>query len=419
MLQQAVSILEEIIPAISLIISYQKEQNLYHTWRVAIMASYLAEEILPDEVFNVFYAGLLHDIGLLEDKWEIDFYSLSVREHALIPALRDHPLIGAKIISDIPDFIDISNFIQDHHEWWNGDGYPNSKKGQDISLGGQLLRIADSFDLRLRMHPRPTITDLYNYFRISANKEYSKELWPAILEVKSRDAGRIFYQLSQDLNLPVTFEKVIKRIPFPKTERSINNGLDNLEIAAKVLGRIVDAKDSYTQGHSERVARYAEEIAKRMGLSDRELRQAKFSGFLHDVGKVAIPISILDKPGPLTKEEYEIMKSHAIVTMEIIDSIRCLRDLSPIAGSDQERYDGKGYPDGLRDDEIPLLSRILSVADAMDAMSSNRAYRPAMDYETIIKELRINAGTQFDAKVIDAAVSYLNEKGTINEPRPS
>lgn len=411
MQDKQISILHEIIPALSLIIGYQQEQNLYHTWRVAIMATYLAEEIIPESTGQIFYAGLLHDIGIMGEKTEIDFYSLSISEQALIPELKNHPTLGAQIVCDIPEINEAAVFIQDHHEWWNGEGYPNSKKQDEISLGGQILRIADSFDLQLRQNPRHMTTDVYDYFRVHADREYSKKLWPFILEVKSKDAGRIFHELSKDVSLPITFEKILKNdiVTLPQVEPSKSN----LEVVMRVLGRIVDAKDSYTQGHSERVAKYSEAIARKMRLSEEDVASARLSGFLHDVGKVSTPISILDKHGPLTKEEYEVMKRHAVVSMEIIDSVKCIRHMAPIAGHDQERYDGKGYPDGLKGDEIPLLARVLCVADAIDAMSSSRPYREPMDFETMIKELKINSGTQFDPRVAEAAIAYLHEEGVL------
>ncbi len=405
------SILNEIIPTMSLILDYQGKGNLYHAWRVAIAASCLAEEAIPEKRSLIFYSGLLHDIGALGfDEHLINYPEIT--EQLKVTSIKNHPRNGAYIVSEIPGFIEASEIILNHHEWWNGKGYPNAKKGNEIPIESQIVRIADSFDLLLRKEPKPDMTMIYNYFRTMAGKEYSKELWPAILKIKSKNGGNIFHELYDEKLIPIVFGKVIGTMPDIALEDSHNF----IETALRIIGRIVDAKHTYTSGHTERVARHSEEIAKRIGLFDKEVKDIKFAAYLHDIGKVAVPKALLDKPGKLEKEEQEMVQRHTILTMEIIDSMESLRHLSPIAGHHHERYDGRGYPDGLIGNEIPLGARIIGVADTIDAMTSNRAYRNSLGFEKVLSELRTYAGTQFDPKVADAAIEYIED--LIKEENP-
>lgn len=138
----------------------------------------------------------------------------------------------------------------------------------------------------------------------------------------------------------------------------------------------IDDKTRYTTEHSNKVRKYAEAIGKRLYLSDDELKTLVIASILHDIGKQDIDVNILNKPGPLTKEEYEIIKTHSKKGQQILKAIDMLKGASEVVYHHHERYDGYGYPDGLKGEQIPYLSRILAVADAFDAMTSERPYRP-------------------------------------------
>jgi len=165
----------------------------------------------------------------------------------------------------------------------------------------------------------------------------------------------------------------------------------------------VEAKDTYTFGHSERVSNYAIELARYLPeYQDTEaLRRLKLAGFLHDIGKINIPESILLKTGKLTKEEYEIIKTHTVVGGRMIERIESLQDLKAGVLYHHERWDGKGYPTGCKEEEIPLDARVLAIADAFDAMTSNRSYRSEMSIEEAFIQLDEGKGTQFDPHLID------------------
>ncbi len=168
------------------------------------------------------------------------------------------------------------------------------------------------------------------------------------------------------------------------------------------LTAALDAKDSYTFGHSERVARVAMELGRELGLQADDLSDIYLAGLLHDVGKIGIRDSVLTKPGPLTREEFEHIKQHVTIGYNILSELHPIRNLLPGVLWHHERWDGQGYPHGLAGEAIPLLARILAVADAFDAMSTARPYREAMGPRRVEEVLTQGAGTQWDARVIEA-----------------
>jgi HD-GYP domain-containing protein (c-di-GMP phosphodiesterase class II) len=396
---------QQIIATLSLIMDYQEGRQLYHAWRVAIVAKFIAEEAIPEKAGDIFYAALLHDIGIRAPGEHPSNFSDLIEASKSYPWLRHHSTIGANIVKEIPGLEYIAPLIEDHHEWWGGIGFPAGKKGDEIDSESQIIRMADSFDLLLRNGEKTTKTDIYDYFRTHSGKEFSDSLWPSFLRFNTRNMGILFYEINEDSKVPLKFHEIFSELP------SIEVGLsdDFTEKVLRLFGRLIDAKHAYTERHSEGVANYSRAIAERMGLSKEDIEVLYYAAYLHDFGKVAIPVSILDKPGPLAPEERKVVERHAVYTMELIHSIEAFWHLAPLAGYSQEHYDGSGYPDGLKRDEIPTGARIIAVADAIDAMTSDRPYRKALGTDVAIKELRRCSGTQFDPKVVEAAISFMEE----------
>ncbi|MCX5692191.1 MAG: GAF domain-containing protein [Candidatus Omnitrophica bacterium] len=178
----------------------------------------------------------------------------------------------------------------------------------------------------------------------------------------------------------------------------------------KTLSNIIDAKDSQTFGHSERVMEHCMEVANALRLSEEQKEVLKYAGLLHDIGKIGIDVGILRKPSKLTKEEWKIMVMHPIVGSGIVEQIGFLDDLAPIILHHHERYDGKGYPSKLKKERIPLEARILSVVDAYESMVSDRPYRKALSSKKIRQELLQGAGAQFDPNIVNIFLKTLNKK---------
>ena len=172
--------------------------------------------------------------------------------------------------------------------------------------------------------------------------------------------------------------------------------------AIRMLANAIDEKDPYTRGHSERVAFYSMLMARHLGMSEEEVERVHLSGIIHDVGKIGIEDRILRKPAALTDEEYEIMKQHPRKGEHILDAVPLLKEMAGAGLMHHENWDGSGYPDGKKGEEIPLLGRIVSVADAFDAMTTDRPYSKAMTFEVALGRLRFLAGKKFDAGCVDA-----------------
>lgn len=189
---------------------------------------------------------------------------------------------------------------------------------------------------------------------------------------------------------------------------------DDLETAESILvtlGNAIDAKDAYTEGHAERVAHYSVAIGKQLGLPYESLRRLRIGGVLHDIGKIGIPEAILNKAGPLTPEEFEIMKRHPVIGETICKPLKSLRDILPIIRNHHERPNGSGYPDGMRGEEIPLEARIVCLSDVYDALATTRSYKRAFPRERCIEMIREDtARGLFDVRVVEAFVSYLEER---------
>ena len=183
----------------------------------------------------------------------------------------------------------------------------------------------------------------------------------------------------------------------------------------KSISATLDAKDAYTHGHSMRVTLYSLMLAKTLYPDDEEfLQNIEIAGLLHDVGKISIPQRIICKPGKLTDEEFQIMKSHPVCSEKLVDNIKQLGQIGTWVKAHHERWDGRGYPDGLKGEEIPLSARIVAIADTYDSMTSTRSYRKALEHEVAIEEIKKCSGTQFDPEL---AQKFIDMQDKIKEAK--
>lgn len=176
------------------------------------------------------------------------------------------------------------------------------------------------------------------------------------------------------------------------------------------FNKALEAKDPYTSGHSLRVQQYSEKLGEALGLPSKKMMNIKTAAVLHDIGKIGVDDFILRKPGKLTKEEFDMIKKHPEIGSDILTDVDFLRNAAGIIRSHHERYDGNGYPDGIKGDEIPVESTILSIADVYDAMTSDRPYRGALSKEEALAEIKANAGIQFSPSVANKFVEIMSEE---------
>lgn len=200
----------------------------------------------------------------------------------------------------------------------------------------------------------------------------------------------------------------VKRKTQEVTEQ--NERLERMSMQiVKALSGAIDAKDTYTNGHSTRVAEYSREIARHAGFSKEMQDVIYMMGLLHDVGKIGVPDAIINKPAKLSDEEYAVIRSHPVMGSDILENITEFPKLSTGAKWHHERYDGKGYPDGISGEEIPIEARIIAIADAYDAMSSKRSYRNVLPQAQIRAEMEEGRGTQFDPALADIMLAMIDE----------
>lgn len=196
-----------------------------------------------------------------------------------------------------------------------------------------------------------------------------------------------------------------------KINQELSETYEKLESAymesIQTLRQTVEAKDSYTRGHSDRVAEFAVLIGKKLNLSEQDIRILHIGGLFHDIGKIGVPDTILQKETRLTDDEYSEIKNHPSIGVHILSTATIFKDIIPIVKHHHEKYDGNGYPSKLKGEDIPYLARIMAVADSFDAMSSRRSYRDSLSLDRIKEEFRNNKGTQFDPKLTDVFLDIL------------
>jgi putative two-component system response regulator len=213
------------------------------------------------------------------------------------------------------------------------------------------------------------------------------------------------------LSKPLQFIELVARCRSLLRVKRLIDELETAETVVFALARAIEAKSPYTQGHAERVTQYALALAEHTGVPEEMCRTLRKGAVLHDIGKIGLPDAILDKPGPLTDAEYEVVKGHSAAGARIVEPLRSLRETVPLIRWHHERLDGKGYPDGLAGAAIPKLVRILSVADVYDALSCRRPYRQAIPHDTCLEMLRVNAdGGGLDRELVNCFCDFLTEE---------
>lgn len=216
---------------------------------------------------------------------------------------------------------------------------------------------------------------------------------------------------------PIERVELVARVRSLLRVKDLHDRLDDSQRTIFALARAVEAKDYQTNAHTERVGGNSRRVGEAIGLESDVLRNLHWGGIIHDIGKIGIPDAILTKPGPLSVEEYEVMKRHVLIGEEIASALRSLKHLLPIIRNHHERFDGGGYPDGLAGGSIPLGARIVAVCDAFDALSSNRPYRAGLSVSDALAALRAGAGTQWDPAMVDVLTELVAAASVEQVPR--
>lgn len=245
-----------------------------------------------------------------------------------------------------------------------------------------------------------------NSIRIGINGYIIKPIDYSQMNKEIYKSAKSLAQLKENLNYKHNLEEMVTQ----RTEKILSmesEKIKNFETTILSFVEMIEDRDTYTGGHSQRVATYSKLIAQEMGQSEEDCELLYKAGIIHDIGKIATPDTILLKPGKLNDLEYKLIQEHVSVGYRLLSKIPMYKKHAEIIIGHHERYDGQGYPNGLKGDEIPLLSHILLIADAFDAMTTNRIYKGRMGIEKAIKELQELSGKQFDPKVVQSAIKVL------------
>jgi len=225
-------------------------------------------------------------------------------------------------------------------------------------------------------------------------------------KIKAIDAGADDF-----INKPINIAELRARVRSLLRMKHLNDLLDKADNVIAALANAIEAKDKYTEGHNERVSGYSVALAQAAGMPEDEQKALRMAGILHDIGKIGVPDKVLNKPGRLNRDEFKRIFLHPEEGEKILSPLRCLYGVREVVLYHHERYDGTGYPRGLKGEKIPIFARIVAIADSYDAMTSTRPYRHALSREKAIEELENKAGQMWDPVLVKIFVEWLNENG--------
>ncbi|WP_457572281.1 HD domain-containing phosphohydrolase [Desulfovulcanus sp.] len=402
-------IIEPQVNLFDLILSLSKAMDLIdpavvnHHMQVAYIAFNIAAKmnLPPDEQKDILMAGALHDSGALTFRDKID--ALAFEEE--VP--HQHAEIGFLLLKSFPPFSQIANLVRFHHVPWNyGEGVEFNNL--QVPRGSHIIHLADRIAVLVNKHKdiigqAPQI--------VKTIKERSGKMFvPEFITVFEELGDKEYFWL----DLASSSINTILRLQI-KTD-IIDLEPEMLMKTSKLFSRIIDFRSNFTATHSSGVAACAEALSRLAGFSKRECLMMRVAGNLHDLGKLAVPTEIIEKPGRLTKEEFNIMRSHTYYTYRCLAPIKELELVSGWASFHHERLDGKGYPFHLNEENISLGARIMAVADVFTALTEDRPYRKGMSLDKALHILEEMAkDSALDANIVDLLSRHRDEINYIRQ----
>ncbi len=363
-----------------------------HHKRVAYIASSLALEMgLSKRVQKeLIIAGALHDIGAFSlkeslnsstledsrDMWKnIEDIELSLSRNSVNDVI-GHAEAGYWLLKDFKPFAEIASIIRYHHiDWYDGQG--SEVNGREVSLASHILHLADRIDVYLDRNKEilAQAEEIKEKVSDNCNNKFVPEVVDAFIGLSDKEA--FWFNIDSGV-----LERVLAR-----RIDGINLHLDNNKLIdlTRVFSQIIDFRSEFTATHSSGVAATAYNLSRLVGLSDERCDLMKVAGYLHDIGKLAVPLGILNKKAKLNKSEFNIIKRHPFYTYQILDRVEELEDIKMWAALHHERIDGKGYPFGYKGDQLSLESKIMAVADVFTALTEDRPYRQGMNIDKALK----------------------------------
>ncbi|PRR85360.1 HD-GYP domain-containing protein [Clostridium luticellarii] len=372
-------------------VNYSDHKFMHHSQRTTYIALEIANHLNLDQKCKdrIYISALLHDIGAANFLYQSHSTNIFIKEHCKI---------GARIIKYFPIFKELSNIILYHHENFNGSG-PMKLFKDKIPIESQIIRISDLIEILYNenLSNFQQKGNIIKWIKSNCNTIFSETIVNAFMKSASHD---IFW-----LNLQnISFANFILDKMHPTLDMFMD--IDEFEDISMIFANIIDNKSTFTATHSKGIANLAYIVSKHVGYPEEKCREMKIAGLLHDIGKLAIPLYILDKNDSLTDEEYNIIKSHVYYTKIILDRIEDIPNISEWASNHHEKLNGKGYPRGLKADDLSEESRIMAVCDIYQALTEDRPYRKGLYIE---KTFSIMDNMVADNFICGKALSYLKE----------
>lgn len=346
-----------------------------HHFKVAYIAYMIGSELrlFPETLNELVLAGALHDIGAISLKERLDALQFEVENPY------HHAEMSYLLLRSYGPFAQIATMVRFHHVPWNG-GKGLEFNGNEVPLGSHILHLADRVAV-LTGNNQQEVLGKSKYIIKQIQDESGKLFMPELVEAFKELASKESFWL--EAASPSIRSILRDKVMLPVVEVA----MEGLTEIAKLFSHIIDFRNRFTATHSSGVAASAEYLARLCGFSGRECQMMRVAGYLHDLGKLAVPVEILEKNGQLSREEFEIIKSHPYFTYRILESFKNLEEIAIWASFHHEKLDGSGYPFHLKAYDLPLGSRIMSVADVFCAITEDRPYRKGMPKEQVVKVL--------------------------------
>lgn len=374
-----------------------------HHMQVAYLAYRLSEELnlSNDKRFELFIAAALHDIGAFSLQDRLDLLEFEDAKPG------EHSIAGALILDTFKPFSPMAQLVKFHHVPWK-DGRGVTQEGESVPIGSHIIHIADRVAVKIsRKTPvLSQVRGICDAISARSGEIFVPEHVDALLKIAKREY--IWLDAVSD-----SIEMILKRTVIHQRRELI---IEELVDFSRLICRLIDFKSEFTASHSSGVAAIAVQLAKLSGFSKYERRLIEIAAYLHDLGKLAIPSEILEKRDALTEDEWFIMRSHVYHTYQALEPFDMLRAVSSWGSLHQERLNGTGYPFGLMEDDLPLGSRIMAVADVFTALTEDRPYRKGMIPEntTAVLQVMVEAD-ELDKNLVELVFRNYDELNEIRD----
>jgi len=353
----------------------------------------------PRKIQQLYFAGLLHDIG----KISIDINLLKKKEkltESEFQMIQYHSVTGSQIAAMLPELNEIAFWIRWHHEKWDGTGYPDKLYKDQIPVEVQILSTMDCFDsMQTPRFDRDKLSmdESFNIIKNERDTSFNPVIVDLICDMI--DKKEITPGKSSDKFIELK-HKYLKTPIIVSNDNSWSViGMTGIYPILRLFARVIDAKHSYTHGHSTRVSILSKYLAGIAGFSQRDLLRVEVAGLLHDAGKISIPLEILNKNNLPDTNEWRIIKNHPVHSSDLLKNISLIKDIASITQQHHERLDGSGYPWGMKESEIDILAQIIAISDTFDAMTSERTYRGKVSAEAAYKEIKKGFGFLYNSEL--------------------